>query len=515
MAKFVGIDIRHQHVRVALVRTSYRTIALEAMAEIDRNDVETIGQAIQASALAFVQDCDGIAVAVDGEVSFVHRITVPAAAAKQLAQVLPFELEAQVPIDFDDLVYDFSALPRVSQDQPLTVLTASARKETVRERVMLVWDALGHEPAHVGCGGIPLANLASVMPELEGYGTIAILDLGDQRTETVVMTGGLPIFARTLSIGVAGLPAAAARLAAALRQTFVAAGVASGEPIRAVYLAGGGASAAGAIEYLSAELGLPVHPLPVPDFDSLTPERAELVPRFAKALGLAVSLRGKPRDPELRQGELAYQRGFGFLKEKAPIILGLAVTVLVSFFFSAWAELRSLAAENEILADSLAALTKRALGEETREADRANELVEQVTSASERDPLPAVDPFDVLITLSRAIPTSIVHDIEEFEMQRDHVKVRGIVGATAEAHQIADALKGERCYKDVKITKVNQVVNSTRQKYQLEFDVKCPEETVKKKVSKEEGEEDDKAKDGKESDEDKEAKDEKKKKEEE
>ena len=57
------------------------------------------------------------------------------------------------------------------------------------------------------------------------------------------------------------------------------------------------------------------------------------------------------------------------------------------------------------------------------------------------------------------------------------------------APEIADAMKQNKCMSDVKITKVSQVVNSTRQKYQLEADIKCPEDVaaIKRAESEEEG----------------------------
>jgi hypothetical protein len=41
-----------------------------------------------------------------------------------------------------------------------------------------------------------------------------------------------------------------------------------------------------------------------------------------------------------------------------------------------------------------------------------------------------------------------------------------------------------RCISQSKIAKVSQVINGDRQKYVLEFDVKCPEDSGVKKKSK-------------------------------
>jgi general secretion pathway protein L len=262
-----------------------------------------------------------------------------------------------------------------------------------------------------------------------------------------------------------------------------------GSPVSAVYLTGGGSAAAGAEAYLAAELGVTVVGLPKPDIDGLTPDQSDALPRFARALGLALGLRGRARDLDLRRGQLAYQRSYAFLKEKAPLLGALGATILVSFFFATWAELRSLGREHEALAQELSAASKEALGEEIDDADRVKELLESAASRAEVDPMPHFDAFDLMVELSKAVPATITHDVEELEFSREHVRIRGIVGSAAEAQQIADAMKQNKCMSDVKITKVSQVVNSTRQKYQLEADAKCPEDTaaVKRAEAEEEG----------------------------
>lgn len=95
-----------------------------------------------------------------------------------------------------------------------------------------------------------------------------------------------------------------------------------------------------------------------------------------------------------------------------------------------------------------------------------------------------MDAFDVVVAISNAIPNTIIHDIEEFDMQREHAKMTGIVGLAEEAQQIASKLREQRCFQDVRLSKVVQVVNSDRQKYGLEWDVRCPEDEVSKSKKK-------------------------------
>jgi general secretion pathway protein L len=481
MAKIIGIDIRSRHVRGVLLGTSYRKVALEGLMEVDRQEHADLESAIRACLAPLAAHSDAVAVAVDGDSAFIHRLRMPPTAMKQLAEVVPFELEAQVPVDIGELVYDWMLLPRSGSGAPVDVLAAAVRTEHVKARIDLLTRAGSRDVERVGVGALPLANLTNVVPALFQDEPVAVLELAEDRSEVIVLVRSYPVYARTLSIGVSGLPQSAPELAAQLRQTMTSAALQLGSPVQAIHLTGGGAGASGAVEYLGVELGIPVAPLPQPMLDGILPEQEEALPRFSRALGLALGLRGRARDLDLRRGELSYQRGFAFVKERAPLLAALGATILLSFFFSTWAELRALGREHDRLAVQLSALTKDALHEETDDPEHAKELLDTAASRTEVDPMPHIDGFDVMVELSKAVPQAIVHDVDELDVSRDHAKIRGIVGSASEAQQIADNLKQNKCFSDVKITKVSQVVNGTRQKYVLETDLKCPEDVGPKK----------------------------------
>jgi general secretion pathway protein L len=81
-----------------------------------------------------------------------------------------------------------------------------------------------------------------------------------------------------------------------------------------------------------------------------------------------------------------------------------------------------------------------------------------------------------MVKLSELIPPSMTHDIEELDIQKQHVIVHGVVGSIPDAQAIKTSLEGERCFSDPKITRTNAQVGGTAQKYVLEFDIKCPED---------------------------------------
>ncbi|MFZ5894509.1 MAG: pilus assembly protein PilM [Myxococcota bacterium] len=487
MARFIGLDIGARYVRVAVLTTAYRRVSVERLEEVPIvesegvRDNEAARVAITTAASHLLAHTDGISVAVEGDQTFTHRFTLPATAAKQLSEVLPFEIEAQVPVDLDDLVYDHRVLPRASNQAPITVLVAAARTDHVRSRIDLVRSALGREPERVACGAMALANLASISEALRGPGPLAILDLGGRRTEITLLMQGQPVYVRTLSRGVEGLPETAGLLAAEVRQSLLAWSAQGGADVQAVFLAGGGAFAEGADRFLSHELELPVTALPELQLAEASPELISTLPRFAKAIALALGSAGRGHDVDLRRGPLAYQRGFGFLKEKAPLLVGLGSATLVSFLFATWAESRALSRENAVLTEQLAVVSKEVLGTTAEDAESALAALEKLKAGDEIDPLPQMDAFDVIVELSKAIPANITHDIEEFDMQRGHVKLQAIAGTANEAQTIATEVGKRRCLEETKLGRVSAQINSDRQKYVLDIDVRCPDEKKAKK----------------------------------
>jgi hypothetical protein len=69
-------------------------------------------------------------------------------------------------------------------------------------------------------------------------------------------------------------------------------------------------------------------------------------------------------------------------------------------------------------------------------------------------------------------------------MQRGKVKITGVVGSTADAQSIATEIGKHPCVKDPKIAKITQQVGSEKQKYVLELDVRCGDDSAKKKPDK-------------------------------
>lgn len=492
MPTWLGIDIGSASVKVALVRSTYRKLAVSRVATTDIVSSDGVAAAVRAAVTEVVGGHpgggDAVAVAVDGRRVAVHNLRLPAAAGKQLAEVLSFELEAQVPFDLDGSVFDWIVLDREGDSGELAIIAAVARVEDVRFRIELVREAINMEPERVAVGAFALAALADHVGPMSEHASVAIVDLGANASDVLILERGQPVFARTVSTGTGGLPEAAGPLARDITLSVAAHRAQGGNAPEHVYLCGGGAFASGAESFLSGALNLPVHVMPAPSLDLTDLDASEVagLPRYAKAVALALSLAGRGSGLNLRRGPLVFERGFAWVRERIPVLAGLLSVIAVSFMFSAWARFHVVSAERRSLEGALASVTQEVLGTRVSTASDAQELLAKEAALNDEDPMPHADAFDIMVRLSDAVPPSMKHDIEELSVQKGHILVRGVVGSIPDAQSIQATLAEDRCLSDVKLKSTTQAVGSDRQKYLLEFELKCPEDI--KPVSKKKGE---------------------------
>jgi general secretion pathway protein L len=485
MARAIGIDISTTHLRAVTIVSSYRHNVIERTAEVDLREMPDLREAVAAVVMPMLGHGESIALGISGVGSYLLRIELPGTALRQIEQIVPFELEARVPVDVEELVHDFTVNREKGESEAISVLIAAAPIAKVRSFIDDCRGALGKEAERVGCGPLPLSNLIPYLPrDFLDDKAIAILDLGEKSSDLIIIVQGRPAFARTISQGVDDLPGSAEVLAASIHQTICSWVAQTDRALATLYLTGIGANVVGAESYLSQHLEIGVLPLPKPSLTLSGEATWESMMPYSKAIGIALGLGIRPLDPDLRSGPLGYQRGYAFLKEKAPLLAGLVTAMFISFLFASWAGLRSLNKEQVALKDELESVSQQVLGKALTDPSEAHELLAKQKSLEESDPMPHMDAFDVVVAVSSAIPETIMHDIEEFDMQREHVKMTGIVGTADEAQQVASKLKEQRCFQEVKLSKVVQVVNSDRQKYGLEWDVRCPEDDQSKAKKK-------------------------------
>ncbi len=476
MTRAAGIDVSEGHVRVAVLRAAYRKVELEALLEepIANHESE------EAALSACFQKIGAIDVAcstISGAQAFVHRLSVPSSAAKRLREVLPFELEAELPIDIDEVVFDYEVLqsPEKTADQTVSIVSVAARQEVVKREIEWLKSATRNEPERIGVSHLELAQLSRLSSGLSQAPPTAIVNLGSETTDLCLSVRGMAEAGRTLSLGANQFPERAERLIAGLRQSLAGFATQSGQAVEQILLCGEGARMSGMDEFLSSRLQLKVETLGVLDVEGLDDLDRARVSQFA--LSLATAAHGLRRSGfDLRKGPLAFERGYGFLKEQAPLLAGLFVAVFLSFLFSTWAEGRALESEHEALTKSLEQITRETFGTPIADPDEAETELANSRKSKPEDPMPYLDGFGVAVALAETIPPGIEHDVELFDYAKGKLMMRGVVSSTEEAQQVAKSLGEHRCIHEPNISKISQVVNSERERYVMEASVRCPED---------------------------------------
>jgi general secretion pathway protein L len=481
---WIGIDVGRAAVKVAVLRAQSRRLEVLGLCSIERTPDQPVQMAVaeavrEALGTATIASSDAVAVALPGSVVSTKVLTLPSSASKQLQEILAFELDSQLPFDVTEAVFDHRKLTPTSRGE-MRLMVAVAKIEDVRAQIELIKEATGQEPERVCAGAFPLAGVLGLLqPPLEPARTsVLVVDIGTSSTDILVVDGAEALFARTLSIGTSGLPANAAKLAREVRISLAAYSGQGGETPTSMVLAGGGAFVPGATAFLSRELGLPVDVIAQlsTDLSASAAQRAGELAKFAKAIGIAMSLSGKVQTFNLRRGALGYERGFAWLREKAPALIGFGVALSLSLCLSAAARLHVLSIELHALQKQLGDVTEQMFGERTEDTGRAKELVDEHTGLSEEDPMPRADGFDVMVRLSEAIPSDLKHDVEELNVQKNRVTMRGVVDTPADADKVREALMKQRCFTDVKMGGSNAQPGTNRQKYNIEWEIRCPED---------------------------------------
>lgn len=474
MARWLGIEITTTTVRAALVVSSYRKLTLEALREERVLDHADAAAALRAATVGLRPDA--CAANLDGRKAFTRTLQLPRAALKDLENVLAFEVEATLPFELIDSVMDHRRLraagPADASADTISILAGVSAASEVRSRIDLVKHGVGLDPTRIGLGPLPLLNLGQVARELTGDEPVALIELSEDGGAVLVTSGGEPRLLRSLSRGIQGLPEEAPRLARELKQTFAAWRASGGAALERVTVTGPGADVPGLEGFLRTELGLELGTLPKLALEA-TPELAAQTTRFARALALALSLSRRPADLNLRRGALEAQQSFQFLREKLPILTGLAAGLAVSLGFAVFAEQRALEAERTGLEEQLAAVTQAYFGNGTRDPKEASDLLDAAVTGKSDDPMPAIDGFEAVRALSERIPKDLVHDVVDLDFKKNQLSLKGLVNTIDDANTVEKRVSEHPCFKDVNLSHTTKLKEKNKQKYTLELKIDC------------------------------------------
>jgi general secretion pathway protein L len=491
MATTLGIDIGARSIRGALIRTSLRSLSVERYLEVDiealssssSQRTELVRAALRQLLDQLGSAPDSIIAAVDGSRASLRSVSLPLAAKKRIAEVLPFELDPLLPFPIDEAVLDYQEIgPRGNE---LLFMAAAVPEAAVGELLALL-EGAQIQPRELAVGGAALDGLMTfITPPEEGATLLIHLDV--HFSDICIVRGNKSCeLARSLSEGAESAVSRPLLFRTALTQTVMKYRAEGGPLIEKVVVMGVGADDPAVLQRISDALDVQVESVTLP-----SPPGSESLPSpiFGRALALAGRTVRRGKRIDMRRGKYALPRGVSQLRDYALLATLCVLAIMLSYTFSVWAEYRALSEERDALAQKLSAVAMLHFGEATTSPKRARELLEG--GGVTRDPLPRFDAFRALGAISAAIPDAIVHDTRRLEITVDEggqtgsFTLQGQIPDLTARDIVADALEAHECIEQLERGKTSTMPGAERKNYTLEGVLSCP--GVKKPTKKKGG----------------------------
>ncbi|MGN6106059.1 MAG: pilus assembly protein PilM [Kofleriaceae bacterium] len=434
----------------------------------------------------------------------------------ELDKAVGGELEGVVPVDLEDMVYTFEPLPpplpvapaageargRVAPPpEGMRVLTYAMQRDRAEDLIQL-GKQCGYDARGVlACGGaaVRLVERTPSLVRARAEGAVAVIDIGHERTDIVVVASGKAVFSRSIARAGRQVTEAIARhwglpwekaeqakhsdgfvasyaepatspdwakihqqtigelqpFARDLRQTLAACRARTGFTAIAALLVGGGSRLRGMASFLTEQLGIPAWRPTAEDAAALAGPRlagdAGRLPidSAAMAIGMAYDAAGGRPQFDLRSGALSVKMDLSFLRAKAVPLGAAVLAIAASAAGSAYADLYRLRKAEKVLATRLAQDSAEHFGQ-PKTAD-AVLLSPSATSGAVVSPMPAMSAYDVLLEISAKVPAKekITLDIERLDITDQKVDLEGTVKSAEELDLLNTELKAIKCFKDV------------------------------------------------------------------
>lgn len=210
MSSLVGVDIGSDSVRGVEVKNPGRNPRIIRFAEVPlpqgsvrRGEVIEIGTVATALRRLWANGRFGtkdVVLGMGGPRVLSRDLSVPRAPIAQIREALPFHVQDLLPVPINEAILDFYPVSEgMGESGPVVNgLLVAAIKEAVSANVAAVTKA-GLTP--VGVDLIPFALVRALTPAAGSRGLVAVLSIGANTTNVVLVQDGVPQFVRIIPAG--------------------------------------------------------------------------------------------------------------------------------------------------------------------------------------------------------------------------------------------------------------------------------------------------------------------------
>ena len=477
--KIIGLDIKDDAIAAVSVRAGFRGNSIEAYVHVPVPESDD-GMVLALEQVAEVLDVGGAVCITSipaGDVSF-RNLTLPFKHSKKIRQILPYELEQNLPISAEYLSIDFH---RVSSGETgnESVIIAGAVDQSRLDIYLESLTPLGIRPDSVTVGGYPSAALLAKYPHFWKNGLV--LNVGKRACTLFVVASGEVRFIRTFPVLAAPSPNMASicsdilRTAAAFEEMFNTEFQPEG-----VLITGAELNGVGLTEEMSKQLEIPVHLVDITQEAKIQIKgdlRETWNPLLMNnALSLALA-------------EIEGIDGFNFLRKsisekrlwnehgKRIMRSGiLACLVAVLAMFNLFYETNTLQKQVTRLDREMIQIFKETFPDVKRIVDPLHQMRMKIKSTKE-DALYSGDGdgsmrvIDILNDISRLIPRSLDVDLTRIVTGPESITISGNTDTFNTVNDIRTRLQNDQRFQSVAINSANIEKSGNRVRFKLRIEL--------------------------------------------
>jgi type IV pilus assembly protein PilM len=208
MAETIGLDIGSHSIKlIGLKKTSkgpYLTCLgiKEIPPDSDKEDVNTFSEILKALVQEVGLTTKKVNLTVSGSGVQIKRISVPSLPKAELKEAVRWEMKDHLPFPVETAEIDFHILNEYLEDnvKKLNLMVVACPKHLI-DRTLSIAERAGLQPIHLDVAAFALWNTLLVWNQLRKGETVALIELGAEKTGIYLFKDGILQFGREVTPG--------------------------------------------------------------------------------------------------------------------------------------------------------------------------------------------------------------------------------------------------------------------------------------------------------------------------
>ena len=166
----------------------------------DREDVKTISEILKTLLKEVGLKTKKVSLTVSGSGVHIKRISIPSLPKAELKEAVRWEIKDSLPFPVETAQIDFHILNEYVEDnvKKLDVITVACPKDLV-DRTLSIVKGAGLQPTHLDVGPFALWNILLALDQIKKEETVALIDLGAEKTGIYLFKDGILQFTREIT----------------------------------------------------------------------------------------------------------------------------------------------------------------------------------------------------------------------------------------------------------------------------------------------------------------------------